>query len=122
MIEKVEASPDEIYDIELEKNLLDANAKLAKANRARLDELDITAIDFMGAIGSGKTTLISKLVGKLKDRYGIAVFNGDATTTNDADLIAREGTQVVQIAPVSAAIDEAGELVETTIVEIQNAH
>jgi len=101
MIEHIEAAPDEIYDIELEKSLLDANAKLAKENRAIWDELGITAFDFMGAIGSGKTTLIGKLVGKLKDRYGIAVFNGDATTTNDADLIAREGTQVVQIATVN---------------------
>lgn len=57
MIEHVEAAPDEIYDIELEKSLLDANAKLAKENRVILDELGITAFDFMGAIGSGKTTL-----------------------------------------------------------------
>ena len=58
----LEASPDEIYDIELEHSLLEANAKLAKENRALLDQSGITAIDFMGAIGSGKTTLITKLV------------------------------------------------------------
>ena len=58
----LEASPDEIYDIELEHSLLEANAKLATENRALLDQNGITAIDFMGAIGSGKTTLITKLV------------------------------------------------------------
>ncbi len=58
----IEASPDEIYDIELEHSLLEANEKLAKENRALLDQHGTTAIDFMGAIGSGKTTLIAKLV------------------------------------------------------------
>ncbi|MGH7598854.1 MAG: hydrogenase nickel incorporation protein HypB [bacterium] len=129
MIEHVEASPDEIYDIELEKSLLDANAKLARENRAILDELGITAFDCMGAIGSGKTTLISKLVGKLKDRYGIAVFNGDATTTNDADLIAREGIQLVQIATVNGCHLDANlvqkafrkiELKELDLIFIEN--
>ena len=76
----LEAQPDEIYDIELEHGLLEANAKLAQENRALLDRNGITAIDFMGAIGSGKTTLITKLVEMLKDKIGVAVFNGDATT------------------------------------------
>ena len=80
-IPTIEASPEEIYDIELEHSLLEANAKLAEENRGVLDRHGITAIDFMGAIGSGKTTLIARLVERLKDKVGIAVFNGDATTT-----------------------------------------
>ena len=94
----LEASPDEIYDIELEHSLLEANGKLAVENRALLDQHGITAIDFMGAIGSGKTTLITKLVEKLRDRIGVAVFNGDATTSNDADGISAQNVPVVQIA------------------------
>lgn len=98
---QIEAVPEEIYDIELEHSLLEANAKLADENRALLDRHDVTAIDFMGAIGSGKTTLITRLVGKLKDRMGVAVFNGDATTSTDADAIAAQGVQVVQIATIN---------------------
>jgi hydrogenase nickel incorporation protein HypB len=98
---QIEASPDEIYDIELEHSLLEANAKLADKNRAELDRHGITAIDFMGAIGSGKTTLITRLVEKLKDRIGVAVFNGDATTSSDADPIAAFGVPVVQIATIN---------------------
>src|SRR6516165_9321965 len=69
MIQTIEASPDETYDIELEHSLLEANAQLARENRALLDGLGVTAIDVMGAIGSGKTTLIgchldANLVGK----------------------------------------------------------
>ena len=100
-IPTIEASPEEIYDIELEHSLLEANARLAEENRAVLDRHGITAIDFMGAIGSGKTTLITRLVEKLKNRLGVAVFNGDATTSSDADPIAAFGVPVVQIATIN---------------------
>ena len=98
MIQTIEASPDETYDIELEHSLLEANAQLARENRALLDGLGVTAIDVMGAIGSGKTTLIARLVERLKDSFGVAVFNGDATTSTDAELIASQSVPVVQIA------------------------
>ena len=101
MIQTIEASPEEIYDIELEHSLLEANARWAKENRALLDRNGVTAIDVMGAIGSGKTTLIGLLVERLKDRFGVAVFNGDATTSNDADLIVSQGVPVVQIATIN---------------------
>jgi hydrogenase nickel incorporation protein HypB len=101
MIQTIEASPDEIYDIELEHSLLEANAKLATENRSLLDHHGIAAIDVMGAIGSGKTTLIGRLVERLKDRFGVAVLNGDATTSTDADLIAGHNVPVVQIATVN---------------------
>jgi hydrogenase nickel incorporation protein HypB len=100
-ITTIKASPDEIYDIELEHSLLEANAKLAKANRAELDSHGVTGIDFMGAIGSGKTTLITRLVEKLKPRIGVAVFNGDATISTDYDKLAGQGGPVVQIATVN---------------------
>jgi hydrogenase nickel incorporation protein HypB len=94
----IEASPAEIYDIELEHSLLEANAKLARENRAVLDEHGITAIDFMGAIGSGKTTIISNLAGMLPN---VAVFNGDATTAADVDQIAVQNVPVVQLATIN---------------------
>lgn len=97
----IKASPEETYDIELEHNLLEANAKIAAENRGVLDSHGITAIDFMGAIGSGKTTLITSLVEKLKGRIGMAVFNGDATTSTDADAIANQGVPIIQIATVN---------------------
>ncbi len=101
MAELIEAQPDEIYDIELEHSLLEANEKLAKQNRALLDRHGVTALDLMGAIGSGKTTLIAKVVEKLKNKFGVAVFNGDATTSNDADQIERLGVPIIQIATIN---------------------
>ena len=101
MIPIIQASPEETYDIELEHSLLQANAKLAQENRARLDSHGITAIDFMGAIGSGKTTLITRLAEKLKGNSTLAVFNGDATTVDDFNLVASHGVPTVQLATVN---------------------
>lgn len=93
----VKAEEGEVYDIELSTDLLRANQRLAEENKQFLHGKDIKAIDVMGAIGSGKTSLIEKLVKLLKNHYGIAVFKGDLTTTIDADLIARHGVEVVAI-------------------------
>jgi len=117
----IEAVPEEIYDIELEHSLLEANAKLARQNRALLDQHGITALDVMGAIGSGKTTLIARLVAKLKEKFAVAVFNGDATTTNDTDLIASQGVPVVQIATVNGCHLDAN-LVGKALKKIELDH
>jgi len=95
--EVVKAEEGEIHDIELEEDLLKANEELARKNRELLKKHGITAIDVMGAIGSGKTTLIEKLVQALTKKYRIAVFKGDLTTTIDAELIGRHGVEVVAI-------------------------
>ncbi len=93
----VEAEATEIYDVELEKDLLQANRDLAEENRRLLARCGVAAIDIMGCIGSGKTTLIHQLVGQLKDRRRIAVFVGDLATTIDTDIIAGHGIETVQI-------------------------
>ena len=93
----VKAEEGEIYDVELSEDLLKANQRLADENKHLLHENRAKAIDVMGAIGSGKTSLIEKLVQLLKNRYCIAVFKGDLTTTIDAELIARHGVETVAI-------------------------
>jgi hydrogenase nickel incorporation protein HypB len=118
IIPTIEASPEEIYDIELEHSLLEANARIAEDNRTVLDNCGITAIDFMGAIGSGKTTLIARLVEKLKSKHGVAVFNGDATTSDDQNLVASSGVQVVQLATVNGCHLDAN-LVQKALKTIQ---
>jgi hydrogenase nickel incorporation protein HypB len=81
----------------LEENLLAKNRELADVNRRRLDERGIKAFDVMGAIGSGKTSLIGALIEHLRDRR-IGVLAGDLTTTIDADRLAKRGAvSIVQI-------------------------
>ncbi len=54
----IKSEGPEIFDIELEKDLLAKNKSLAKENRKRFDRSNILTIDIMGSIGSGKTSLI----------------------------------------------------------------
>jgi hydrogenase nickel incorporation protein HypB len=93
----ITSSEDEVFDIELEEDILKANRQLAKENHAKLKENGITAIDVMGSVGSGKTSLIKAMVSLLKKRQRIAVIEGDVTTTIDADIIAAEGIPTVQV-------------------------
>ena len=97
MKDVVKAEEGEVFDIELEKDVLEANRKIAKENLALLQKHGVKAIDIMGAIGAGKTSLIEKLVERLKTRYRIAAFKGDLTTTIDAEKISRHDVQVVAI-------------------------
>ncbi|MCS4540927.1 MAG: hydrogenase nickel incorporation protein HypB [Euryarchaeota archaeon] len=95
--EIIKAEEGEIYDIELETDLLKANEKLAEENKELLKKYGVKAIDILGSIGSGKTSLIELLVQKLKNKYKIVVFNGDLTTTIDANRVGRHGVEVIQI-------------------------
>ena len=97
MREVVRAEEGEVFDIELEESLLEANRRLAEQNRRLLEEHGVLAIDVMGSVGSGKTSLIGRLVESLKGRYKMAYVAGDLTTTIDADTIAEHGIPVVQI-------------------------
>ena len=87
----------EIFDIELEKDLLAKNRGLAKENRKRLDRSKILAVDIMGSIGSGKTSLIKAILRKLGMGKKVAVIAGDLTTTIDAVRIEAEGARVIQV-------------------------
>ena len=86
-----------IFDIELEKDLLAKNRNLAKENRKRFDRTNILAIDIMGSIGSGKTSLIKAILKKLGMGKEVAVIAGDLTTTIDAERIEAEGARVIQV-------------------------
>jgi len=87
----------EIFDIELEKDLLAKNRGLAKENRKRFDRSKILAVDVMGSIGSGKTSLIKAILKRLGMGKRAAVIAGDLTTTIDAERIEAEGARVIQV-------------------------
>ena len=87
----------EILDIELEKDLLAKNRNLARENRKRLDGLKILAVDVMGSIGSGKTSLIKALLRRLNMGESVAVIAGDLTTAIDGERIEEEGARVIQV-------------------------
>jgi len=96
-VKVIRSKGPEIFDIELEKDLLAKNRSLARENRKKLDGLSILAIDLMGSIGSGKTSLIKAILRKLGMGEKVAVIAGDLTTTIDAERIEGEGARVIQV-------------------------
>jgi hydrogenase nickel incorporation protein HypB len=87
----------ESFDIELEEDLLKKNEEIAERNRQLLNKHNIVAIDVMGSIGSGKTTMIERLCGHLGTSAIVGVVAGDLTTTIDAKRIEEHGARVVEV-------------------------
>jgi hydrogenase nickel incorporation protein HypB len=95
--EVVTSAEGEVFDVELEVDILKENQRLADENKKKLSVNNIHAIDVMGSVGSGKTSLIKAIVSRLKHKRRIAVIEGDVTTTIDSELIASEGVPTVQV-------------------------
>ena len=73
-----------VVTVDMEKDMLSANRRLAEQNRALLEEHDIRSFDFLGAIGSGKTLIIEKLVDRLKAKgKRCAAISGDVSGDDD---------------------------------------
>ena len=83
--------------IEVKKDVLTANQAMAERNRGYFDAKGICAINMVSSPGSGKTTLLEKTIEMMKDKYSIAVIEGDQETSNDADRIAQMGVASLQI-------------------------
>ena len=95
--ETIKQTQGEATDIEVEHDLLEFNRKIALENRKLLDQHGVKAIDFMGSLGAGKTSLIEALIDKIKDKYRIAVIVGDVSTSIDSNRISRHGVKAIQI-------------------------
>ena len=85
----------DLSKISIGHDVVEANRRLGEANKAKLDEHNVKAINVMGAIGSGKTSLIEIAIDKLKDSVGIAVIAGDVIAKYDADRFRSHGVPVV---------------------------
>ena len=83
--------------VEVLKDLLAANDQAAQHNRAHFDAHGVLAINLMSSPGAGKTTLLEATIQALRERYRIAVIEGDLETDNDAARIRAQGVPAVQI-------------------------
>ncbi|MBU3159719.1 hydrogenase nickel incorporation protein HypB [Clostridium frigoris] len=84
-------------EIKVVTNILQTNDELTSKNRKMLDEKGIYVINLMSSPGSGKTSLLEKIIAKLKNDMNIAVIEGDIYTTKDAQRIEAQGVPVIQI-------------------------
>lgn len=79
------------------RSILEANERLATANRKRFDDAGILVINLMSSPGAGKTSLLERTIDGLRERFGIAVIEGDIQSSYDAERIHQKGVQAVQI-------------------------
>ncbi len=83
----------QVADVEVAKNIMDANKRLAFKNKKNLEENGIYCVDFVGAIGSGKTTLVEQIIDNTD--YRIGVLAGDVISKFDAGRIEKHDVPVV---------------------------
>jgi hydrogenase nickel incorporation protein HypB len=82
--------------VQIEQDILAKNNAYAQANRQRLAERGIFALNLVSSPGSGKTTLLCKTIALL-GQQPVAVIEGDQQTSQDADRIRATGAQAIQI-------------------------
>lgn len=83
--------------IDIQKPILDLNDKLAKRNHDLFNEKGVFVLDLMASPGAGKTSTILATIEKLRDRFNIAVIEGDIASRVDADKIKAKDIPAVQI-------------------------
>jgi hydrogenase nickel incorporation protein HypB len=84
-------------EIKVETNILQTNKEITEMNKKMLDEKGIFVVNLMSSPGSGKTSILEKMISKLKAEIKIAVIEGDIYTRKDAERIEAQGVPVVQI-------------------------
>ena len=70
---------------------------LLKKNKKKLDKHQVFSVNVMGAIGSGKTTLIVEAIKQLKETYKIAVIAGDVIAEMDAFRFRKLGVPTIPV-------------------------
>lgn len=84
--------------LDMEKDILGENRRIADENRKHLDDHGVIAFDFLGAIGSGKTLIIEKLVETLKAKGKRAgAIAGDVSGDDDYTRFTAHGIPAANI-------------------------
>jgi len=83
--------------VDVLENILSVNEKLAEENRDLFDKKKIFVINLMASPGAGKTSFILKTIAGIKDKFEVAVIEGDVASQVDAEKIKAHGIPSVQI-------------------------
>lgn len=93
--------------IKVLKQVAENNEDCSKEIKEILKSKNVYLINVMGSPGTGKTSLIIELIKKLKDKYNIAVVEGDIAGQLDAEKIDSLGIPVIQLNTEGACHIEA---------------
>lgn len=83
--------------VQIETDILSKNNEYAAANRRFFAEHGMLALNLVSSPGSGKTSLLTKTIEDIKDRFSLSVIEGDQQTANDAERIRQTGVPAIQI-------------------------
>jgi len=98
-LESINLAKEEVRDlvVQTKKKVEKDNELLALQINQELRKNNIKSVDVVGAIGSGKTAILEKIVEILSSKYRILVICGDITTRVDADRIESHNAETIQI-------------------------
>ncbi|GAA0068854.1 hydrogenase nickel incorporation protein HypB [Clostridium sardiniense] len=95
-------------EIKIVKQIMDWNEECHSELNNKLDNNKVTMINVMGSPGAGKTTFILNLIREFKrEGLKVGVIEGDIAGKIDAEKIAKEGIEVVQLNTEGACHIEA---------------
>lgn len=98
--------------LEIKKNVLDKNDRLAQALRARFQAAGVYVVNLVSSPGTGKTALLEQTLRRMVEQgQAVAALVGDLETENDAKRLARSGAPVRQIVTAGVCHLEA-EMIE----------
>ncbi|HZD60463.1 MAG TPA: hydrogenase nickel incorporation protein HypB [Anaerolineae bacterium] len=84
-------------EIKVLQDIFAANEGLASENAELFKRKGVFVINLMASPGAGKTSFILGTIGGLRDKYNIAVIEGDVASKVDAEKIKAHGVQSIQI-------------------------
>lgn len=99
--------------IKVNKKILEKNEDSAAANRKFFKKKNVLCINMISSPGSGKTTILEKTIGQLKDKIRIGVIEGDLYTKLDAERIRATSAKTVQIETKGACHLNAEQITNT---------
>ena len=84
-------------EIKIVKQILEWNEDVSEELHRLTEQKKVAIVNVMGSPGAGKTSLITRLLEGLRDRFAIGVIEGDIAGQIDAEKIGELGYPVVQL-------------------------
>ena len=86
-----------IQVIEVNESVFAGNDRLADETRQKLKKKGTFLLNVMASPGAGKTSVLLRTIGLLKDRYRMGVMEADIDATVDAEKMQANGVRSIQV-------------------------
>lgn len=86
-----------IQVIEVNESVFAGNDRLADETRQKMKKEGTFLLNVMASPGAGKTSVLLRTIGLLKDRYRMGVMEADIDATVDAEKMQANGVRSIQV-------------------------